>query len=83
MSHRAKVFVDQWIDNNVEADSFVEDDTGDPRPKELVTRVLSAAARQNIPRNEVEEAFPNLEKRMREAINAAAFAGGAGFGGDD
>lgn len=71
---RGSEFVEQWIQENVHPEAYVDENGGDPRPRRLAQSCIADAKVAGISRSELEEDIGNLEDHMAQAIDAAADA---------
>lgn len=74
MSDRAIRFVEDWIDEHIQADVYLAESGNDDRPPRYAEQCIQAAIENGISRDEVEEYFPDLPDTIGRAMEAATDA---------
>ena len=74
MSQRAIDFVNNWIENNVDANRPADMAHHDRRPRQLASKCAAEAEAAGITESEIKDGLGDLEICMITAIDRAALA---------
>lgn len=82
MTQRAREFVEQWVETNIDAEPYLGE-KADPRPAEYARNCMYEARGSGISRPEIEQECGNLITYMGRAIDASAHEEVARLAEDD
>lgn len=61
-------FVQEWMRENIQNETYLDEENEDPRPKQYAEWCIASAAAAGITRAEVEREYPFLSNDMAQAI---------------